>query len=134
MAKPEWGAKRQCASCGERFYDLNRDPIVCPECGAPFEVEVLTRTKRVRAVARPEAVKAVEEDVDLVDDEDEDDAVVLDADDDADDEADITPAATPDEDEIEADDDVLLEDDDDDDVAGELDDLVEGDGEDDLTR
>ncbi|HVG81046.1 MAG TPA: FYDLN acid domain-containing protein, partial [Methylomirabilota bacterium] len=26
MAKPEWGTKRICHSCGTRFYDLLRDP------------------------------------------------------------------------------------------------------------
>ncbi|MGB0671459.1 MAG: TIGR02300 family protein, partial [Rhodospirillales bacterium] len=32
MAKPEWGTKRACQSCGARFYDLGRNPIVCPKC------------------------------------------------------------------------------------------------------
>lgn len=27
------GTKRVCAACGVRFYDLARDPIVCPSCG-----------------------------------------------------------------------------------------------------
>jgi uncharacterized protein (TIGR02300 family) len=27
------GTKRVCAACGVRFYDLVRDPIVCPSCG-----------------------------------------------------------------------------------------------------
>ena len=26
MAKPELGTKRQCQSCGTKFYDLSRDP------------------------------------------------------------------------------------------------------------
>lgn len=38
MAKPELGLKRQCLHCGTRFYDLNRDPILCPKCGEVFEV------------------------------------------------------------------------------------------------
>jgi uncharacterized protein (TIGR02300 family) len=38
VAKPELGTKRQCRSCSNRFYDLNRDPIVCPKCGAKFEL------------------------------------------------------------------------------------------------
>ncbi len=41
MAKPELGAKRQCQSCATKFYDLNRDPIVCPKCGAIFHVAPL---------------------------------------------------------------------------------------------
>jgi uncharacterized protein (TIGR02300 family) len=28
------GTKRVCQACGTRFYDLSRDPIVCPSCGA----------------------------------------------------------------------------------------------------
>ncbi|MCX7932423.1 MAG: FYDLN acid domain-containing protein, partial [Rhodovarius sp.] len=30
MAKPELGSKRTCVSCGARFYDLMRNPAVCP--------------------------------------------------------------------------------------------------------
>ena len=28
--------KRRCNSCGTKFFDLNRDPIVCPKCMAVF--------------------------------------------------------------------------------------------------
>ncbi len=42
MAKPELGGKRLCQSCATKFYDLNRDPIICPKCGAHFIVPVLT--------------------------------------------------------------------------------------------
>jgi uncharacterized protein (TIGR02300 family) len=28
------GTKRICQSCEVRFYDLARDPIICPACGA----------------------------------------------------------------------------------------------------
>ena len=38
MARPELGTKRVCAECGAKYYDLNRDPIVCPKCGTIFEV------------------------------------------------------------------------------------------------
>src|SRR5215510_8416206 len=38
--KAERGAKRTCRNpeCGARFYDLNRDPIVCPICQTVFEL------------------------------------------------------------------------------------------------
>ena len=39
MAKPEWGTKRECHGCGTRYYDLRRDPVVCPGCGAVFVVK-----------------------------------------------------------------------------------------------
>lgn len=37
MAKPELGTKRQCQSCGAKFYDLNKDPIICPKCSTVFQ-------------------------------------------------------------------------------------------------
>src|SRR5262245_10149324 len=34
------GTKRTCQNpeCGSRFYDLNRQPITCPACGAVYEL------------------------------------------------------------------------------------------------
>ncbi len=37
-SKAARGTKRTCQSCGARFYDLNRDPIICPICGAEFQL------------------------------------------------------------------------------------------------
>ena len=36
MANPELGAKRQCQNCGAKFFDLNKEPILCPKCGTVF--------------------------------------------------------------------------------------------------
>ena len=36
MVKAELGTKRTCPSCAARFYDLLKNPIVCPKCGANF--------------------------------------------------------------------------------------------------
>ncbi len=52
MAKPEWGTKRQCLSCGARFYDLGRDPIACPKCETEFKPEDRARSEARRPVAR----------------------------------------------------------------------------------
>lgn len=41
VAKPELGTKRQCLHCGARFYDLNKDPIVCPKCGTTFAASAI---------------------------------------------------------------------------------------------
>ena len=57
MAKPELGIKRICPNCGAKYYDLNRDPIVCPRCGTHFEVA----NTRVRAQAAPEPEEEEEE-------------------------------------------------------------------------
>ena len=52
MAKPELGTKHQCQNCATKFFDLNRDPIVCPKCGTVFQAVQLAR-----APARPVAVR-----------------------------------------------------------------------------
>ncbi len=81
MPKEEWGLKRVCPSCTSRFYDLRRDPMTCPSCGATFTVESLTA---VRAkVVRPEKVKPEVADVEELPELDTDDEVI-DTDDDLD--------------------------------------------------
>jgi uncharacterized protein (TIGR02300 family) len=49
VAKPELGTKRLCSSCGVKFYDLNKDPIVCPKCATVMQVAAVAR-------ARPDVV------------------------------------------------------------------------------
>ena len=99
MAKADLGKKRNCLSCGARFYDLNREPIVCPKCETELDVAALMRTSRAKpAPPKPEKpkVKAVEatdgdddDDIDLELDDDDDDFpdhdIDLDDDDDDDD-------------------------------------------------
>ena len=63
LAKPEWGTKRTCQSCGARFYDFGRSPAVCPACGATFDLEQLTRARRPRPASRAAAVAEDEEEV-----------------------------------------------------------------------
>ena len=48
MSKPEWGTKRICPSCGTRYYDMTRDPIVCPKCSTPFDPEAFLKSRRSR--------------------------------------------------------------------------------------
>ena len=46
MAKPEWGTKRTCDKCSARFYDLSRDPAVCPQCGTRWSPKPASRGAR----------------------------------------------------------------------------------------
>jgi uncharacterized protein (TIGR02300 family) len=48
VAKPELGAKRQCQNCGAKFFDLNKDPIVCPKCRTVFQ-GLVARAERATA-------------------------------------------------------------------------------------
>ncbi len=72
MVKPEWGAKRNCPKCGERFYDLGNDePVVCIECGNQWYPEPVLKSKQpipFEEVKKDEK----EQDSDLADDELED--------------------------------------------------------------
>lgn len=82
MVKPEWGMKRTCNSCGAKFYDLCRDPIICPKCDATVDPVAMARSQRskappavVKAAPKPKVVKTKEADDEptIVDDEDDDD-------------------------------------------------------------
>jgi Protein of unknown function (FYDLN_acid) len=82
MPKDEWGVKRLCPSCSTRFYDLQHDPMTCPNCSATFTVDSLTAVKA--KAQRPEKVKPEPvdiEDLPVIDDEE-----VIDDGDDLDDE------------------------------------------------
>jgi uncharacterized protein (TIGR02300 family) len=55
VPKPELGTKRQCQNCGAKFFDLARNPIVCPKCATVYEVASMPARSSARG-------KAVEED------------------------------------------------------------------------
>src|SRR5439155_6828283 len=59
VAKPELGTKRLCGSCGAKFYDLNKDPIVCPKCHTTMVPAALTSRSRPEPppAARPVAAR-----------------------------------------------------------------------------
>lgn len=95
MAKSKWGTKRLCQGCGVRFYDLLKNPAVCPAC----DTEVVIQVPRSRRAAAPaKAVEKVVKKVTVSDDKDDKDdkddetgkfdSVVLDIDEDDDDDDD----------------------------------------------
>ena len=51
VSKPEWGVKRLCQSCGTKFYDLQRAPIICPSCGTEADRESPLKSRRSRSAA-----------------------------------------------------------------------------------
>jgi uncharacterized protein (TIGR02300 family) len=60
VAKSELGTKRLCASCGAKFYDLNKSPPLCPKCGTLFEVAPpVTRPRPDQAARAAAAARAV---------------------------------------------------------------------------
>jgi len=94
VAKPEWGHKRQCQSCGARFYDMRKSPIACPACGTVLDPTAQLRTRRSRpapvpvevlaAKLPPVAVAVLDDEVELEEgvaagEEDEEEDVIEDA-------------------------------------------------------
>jgi uncharacterized protein (TIGR02300 family) len=81
VAKAEWGLKRTCQSCGAKFYDMNRSPIVCPKCGAAFDPEALLKARRTKLVAAAKPAAEDESDIDDaeigVEDKGEDEEAVM---------------------------------------------------------
>jgi uncharacterized protein (TIGR02300 family) len=119
VAKPELGAKRHCQSCATKFYDLNKEPIVCPNCGTIFQVAALTRAVARVQEEESEVEKEGVETVSLDEvEESENAAEAVDVDDDVEIDAD-------------AEDDTFLEEEEgeDDDVAGLIDGDIESDDE-----
>ena len=106
MPKTEWGVKRTCPNCEARFYDLRREPIVCPECGSTFNVDdhgKVSATRERRApipVREPEDALVDEED--LVEETDEDEEAPLLAEEDEDEEPAAPALSDEDEEEGEA--------------------------------
>jgi uncharacterized protein (TIGR02300 family) len=58
VAKPELGAKRQCQNCGAKFFDLNKDPIVCPKCGTIFQGAARVERAAVKEIVEEDEVVA----------------------------------------------------------------------------
>ena len=88
MAKPEWGNKLACRHCGAKFYDLQRDPPVCPRCGTAYKPERPGRAERptpekARAVPVPAAVAEpeLEDETEALADDDEEEELIEDTDD-----------------------------------------------------
>jgi uncharacterized protein (TIGR02300 family) len=73
MAKVELGLKRTCLSCGMRFYDFKRSPIICPGCGTEFDPENLLKGRSSRAAPKSAAKADVSDDADDLDETDFDD-------------------------------------------------------------
>jgi uncharacterized protein (TIGR02300 family) len=61
LAKPDLGTKRLCASCGAKFYDLSKTPIVCPKCETVFVVPTVTSRSRPEPAAAVRAPVPVPE-------------------------------------------------------------------------
>ena len=86
------GMKRMCTSCGTKFYDFGKLPVICPSCGAEFTGEVQVKSRRSRSTIAPDTVKRDEIEAKnkkvVADDEDDDDTISLDDLDEGDDDSD----------------------------------------------
>jgi uncharacterized protein (TIGR02300 family) len=61
VAKPELGTKRLCGNCGAKFYDLSKDPIICPKCHTVLELAAVSARSRPDSAAARAAAPVPEE-------------------------------------------------------------------------
>lgn len=76
MTNPDWGVKRICPETGNKFYDLNKSPIISPYTGKTVVIEAQERrADEANAAMKAKAKKAAEKDDEeiLVDDDDSSD-------------------------------------------------------------
>ena len=90
MAKPKWGTKLKCQSCGAAFYDMNQPTPTCPKCETKYSSVVRGRrgtpTAAPAAPATPAAPAAPAKSPEAKSSEDvSEDDVLLEGDDDLDD-------------------------------------------------
>ena len=83
MAKPEWGRKRICPSCGTKYYDFKKSPIICPSCGAEFDPDLYLRSRKGKSLSAKistDETSKISEDISDIDEIeiDSDDEVVSD--------------------------------------------------------
>ncbi len=102
MAKESWGKKRTCPKCEIRFYDLNKDPLLCPNCEHSFSLETINEVfkkvpkestaKKATTEEVSTEIQGIEpEDIILDEDLDEESTPDLDEDDLLEEEEDSTP-------------------------------------------
>lgn len=109
MAKVDLGMKLTCESCGARFYDLNKQPGICPKCGAANARPVIFKASRRPTAeerekanlaahkAPPKALPDDEDDLAADDADDEDEDVIEDTSDLGEDDADVDVSIEKDE-------------------------------------
>ncbi len=130
MAKPQLGSKQKCQNCGTKFFDLSKNPAVCPKCGTSQASVGPLATARASAREAPAS--------DDEEPETENGTEILSLDDADQVENGKVAAASPgDEGDVEEeaatdDDDTFLEEEEDD--NGSVSDLIDGDLEDDEER
>jgi uncharacterized protein (TIGR02300 family) len=72
VVKAELGTKRTCPSCASRFYDLLKNPIVCPKCGVSFIAAPILPSKGDYPGAAPAPVAKPREKVEVEESENAD--------------------------------------------------------------
>lgn len=68
MAKPEWGTKRTCPKCGNRFFDLTKDePVTCIACAYAWNPEPVLKSKQPMPFEEAQKPDSAAPDADLSD-------------------------------------------------------------------
>ena len=63
MSNPEWGIKRACPSCGIKYYDFKKNPIICPKCEFEFDPDLLLKSRKGRSIVSKTEAAEVSKDI-----------------------------------------------------------------------
>ena len=64
MTEIELGVKRRCISCGTKFYDFLKVPIICPNCATEFDPEQLLKSRKGRVSSKSATIEVVKKEKD----------------------------------------------------------------------
>ena len=64
MTEIELGVKRRCISCGTKFYDFLKVPIICPNCAIEFDPEQLLKSRKGRVSSKSAVIEVVKKEKD----------------------------------------------------------------------
>ena len=68
------GSKHTCTNCGAKFFDLNKDKVICPKCGKEQinkDTHLNTQTSKTKKSIPIDSKNKLEEDINFDDDIDE---------------------------------------------------------------
>ena len=64
MTEIELGVKRRCISCGTKFYDFLKAPIICPNCATEFDPEQLLKSRKGRVSSKSAVIEVAKKEKD----------------------------------------------------------------------
>lgn len=64
MATVKLGTKRICSKCSAKFYDLEKEEIICPKCDTVYDLATTKlKRKKINSMKKPSDAKQSDKDL-----------------------------------------------------------------------